>query len=325
MDIQDLIPVDDAEFFGEPEQSEPPLYKIYHDGGSYIATRIVKFDKFVRTNKKRHNEWYDLLFKDVYYAAVQNGYDYRKRKAEMRERIKSEMLRLFPELDAYDGFDEWIDGKIRRTLHNIHCRKKRFKRKAHLHKWNYFATITYSDKKMTAEQFERTLRKCLSNLHSRHGWLYMGVFENAPDTGRLHFHGLFYIPYGDMVGEIYEKQDYSTAQQRMQTTHPNTFFEKTFGRNDFAPISEKALNYGRTIDYILKYIGKTDARIVYSRDIKTEIYMRINNKDIFTAMFDYVEKFILFDDVIDWERDVARYKYKQLSFTDITCNPPYAA
>lgn len=322
---QDLIPVDDSEFFGAPpEPPDLPLFKIYHDGGSYIGTPVKK-DNHKHRYSPRRDEWDDLLFNDIYLKAVQGGYDYRRHKHELIAHIKFEMCRLFPELERRKNFDEWIDRRIRRTLHNIHCRKKRFKRKAHLHKWNYFGTITFDDKKMTAEEFEKNLRKCLSNFHTRHEWLYMGVFEHAPETGRIHFHGLFYIPSGEMVGNIYEKTDYSTAQQRMQTTHPNTFFEKAFGRNDFAAISEKALNYGKTIDYILKYIGKMETRIVYSRGIKTEFYMRVDNNDIFTTMFDYVMKYILFDDVIDWERDVMRYKYKQVSIIDILCNPPRAA
>lgn len=319
-----LTLVDDSEFGGMHEPAAPPLYKIYHDGGSYIGTPVKRSNRKYVYNPRR-DDWDDLLFNDIYFKAVQNGYDYRRRKYELIDHIRSEMCRLFPELENRKNFDEWIDRRIRRTLHNLHCRKKRFKRKAHLHKWNYFGTITFDDKKMNVDEFEKCLRKCLSNFHTRHDWLYMGVFEHAPETGRIHFHGLFYIPNGQMVGQIYEKTDYSTAQQCMQTTHPNTFFEKVFGRNDFAEISEKALNYGKAIDYILKYIGKTETRIVYSRGIKTEFYMRVDNDDIFTTMFDYVTKYILFDDVIDWERDVMRYKYKQVSITDLLCNPPRAA
>ena len=37
----------------------------------------------------------------------------------------------------------------------------------------------------------------------------MGVFENAPETERLHFHALMYIPDGEMIGNIYEKKDYN--------------------------------------------------------------------------------------------------------------------
>lgn len=99
----------------------------------------------------------------------------------------------------------------------------------------------------------------------------MGVFERAPETGRLHFHALLYVPDGEMIGTITEKQDYSTKQHKMQTTHENDFFAERFGRNDFAELSAGELQHGNTIGYILKYIGKTGEKITYSRGIRGEI------------------------------------------------------
>lgn len=155
----------------------------------------------------------------------------------------------------------------------------------------------------------------------------MGVFEYAPETGRLHFHALLYVPAGEMIGTVTEKKDYSTAQGKMQVRHENDFFQKAFGRNDFTEISKMQLKYGKTIDYIIKYIGKTDEKIVYSRGIPTEIYMKLTGENIVTAFTDYVEKFVLFDNVVDWERDILHYnRKKQMSIIDILCNPPrYAA
>ena len=87
------------------------------------------------------------------------------------------------------------------------------------------------------------------------------------------------------------------------------------------------LQYGDSVDYILKYIGKTNERIVYSRGIPTEICLKLTAKDIITELTDdYVQKFILFDDVVNWERDIARYRYnKQMTIIDLLCNPPQAA
>ena len=117
----------------------------------------------------------------------------------------------------------------------------------------------------------------------------MGVFENAPETERLHFHALMYIPDGEMIGSIYEKKDYNKKSGKMTITRINTFFEDGFGRNDFRPVNEKEITHGNTINYLLKYISKSG------------------------EMFDYVEKVVLFDDVISWERDILNYKPKQLS------------
>lgn len=86
------------------------------------------------------------------------------------------------------------------------------------------------------------------------------------------------------------------------------------------------LKYGHTIDYIVKYIGKDDGRMFYSRGIPTAVYMKLTAENIITAFTDYVEKFVLFDNVIDWERDIMHYtRKKQVSIIDILCNPPRIA
>ncbi len=105
----------------------------------------------------------------------------------------------------------------------------------------------------------------------------------------------------------------------MQTIVENNFFEDTFGRNDFKELNEMELKYGKSIDYLLKYIDKTDERIVYSRGIKSEIYVKVKENDIVTEMQDFVVKYILFDDVISWERDVMRFKYRQMNMFDYLC------
>ncbi len=225
-------------------------------------------------------------------------------------------------LPDYENLDKCIADKIERKQHNLYVRKKRFRRKANLNRWNYFVTFTYDDGKHDADSFRAKLRKCLSNLHTRRGWRYMGVFERAPETGRLHFHGLLYVPLGEMIGTITEKTDYSTAQGKMQMTHENDFFQKAFGRNDFEELNEMELKHGQTLNYLLKYIGKTGERIVYSRGIPTEIYRKLNDDEIVTEMQDFGTKYILFDNVISWERDIMHFKYKQVSMIDLICNPP---
>ena len=78
------------------------------------------------------------------------------------------------------------------------------------------------------------------------------------------------------------------------------------------------LRFGGIHAYITKYLSKTNERIVYSRDIPSEILLKVHFKDIATTMFDFVLKFILFDDVVDYDRDVLKCKfdYKQRSIFD---------
>lgn len=310
-----LTEIDNFPFqtFDEPKEK---YYKIYCDGGHYVGTlayrsskKPVKQEKI----KEEKNEFFDSL----YSTATQLGYV----RSERLDFIRTGLTKFFSDC----GIDEYISERIKKKLHNTYVRKKRFRRKAYLNKWNYFITITYDDEKQTEDSFRKKLRKCLSNLHTRRGWKYMGVFERAPETGRLHFHALVYVPVGEMLGSITEVKDYSTAQGKMQITHSNSFFERYFGRNDFEEMTETQLRYGNTLNYILKYIEKTGERIVYSRDIPTVICKKVSDSNVITEFTDYVEKFVFFDNVIS-EEDICRnIRYKQITITDYMCNPPLSA
>lgn len=381
MNINNLIETGDFSgcsfpFFGDPVQQPKKVYKIYNDGGHFIATPVLrkptrkpqdlppkrnKTDEYTEEQKalilrrvlrnkrkeldgngnkrdknavdkidlSRNNGAHcprtalDILFDSLYFTAYKQGLKDNKLDKPMTDFIRAGILKLYPDMD---GLDEYITDKIKRKLNNLLHRKKRFRRKANLNRWNYFVTFTYDDTKHTAESFKKKLRKCLSNLHTRRGWKYMGVFEQAPETGRLHFHGLIYVPAGQMLGTLTEKQDYDTVNHRMQTRTENKFFADNFGINDFCEVSIDEMKNGKRTEYILKYIGKTNERICYSRGIPTEICKVIDGGDIITEMRDFVLKYILFDDIIDWERDIMRYRYcKQMSFTDLLCNPPLSA
>ena len=274
------------------------LCKVYADGNHYVASIVLP--KRSRGNDCRFRSSLDDKFDELYFAAIKSGLSGDKLKSF----IKDNLAELYP--------NEWrleeiIVEKIKAKQHNLYARKKRFRRKAYLNEWNYFVTFTYDDDYHTEESFKKSLRKCLSNLHSRRGWLYMGVFEHAPDTGRLHFHGLVNVPDGQMIGDVYERRDYSTKSHRMVTTHSNTFFEVRFGRNDFSSINSFELKSGKTLNYILKYIEKTDERIIYSRGIPTDFYKEISDSDIAAELFDFIVKYVVFDDVIDYERDVLHF------------------
>jgi hypothetical protein len=197
---------------------------------------------------------------------------------------------------AIEDWDQFIEDEYEREHVNYLARVKRFRRKAFFNDWNYFVTFTYDSEKVSEDAFKARLRRVLSNLHSRRGWYYMGVFERAPDTGRLHFHGLFYVPPGEMVGDIYEHQDYSTKTHRVQISHINTWFEERFGRNDFVPISGADVRRGPTLGCILKYLEKTGERIVYSRGIPSDVVCDIEYDQCVCEFFNFVRKWVLFDD-----------------------------
>jgi hypothetical protein len=266
------------------------LCKVYHDGSHYVATVVVHNDE----GEKRESRLLGLIDLYFHFHYLESMKQCLKGAAQLGY-IKSALIEKFGE-DGYD-WDTYITKKIELKLKSLYERKKRFRRKAFLNDWNYFVTITYDDAKQTAESFLKKLKKCLSNLHTRHGWKYMGVFELSP-TGRIHFHALVYVPRGEMVGTIEEVRDYSFKDHKMQIRHENSFFFDRFGVNDFDSIEKFQLKHGRTIDYLLKYLGKTDEKIVYSRGIPTFLFLDLTPDDISVEMYDFVVKYVLFDDVI---------------------------
>lgn len=304
---------DNSPAWGIPDKA---YYKVYNDGSHYVANLFLprggrqNITSDLSQNKRRRKVHIknplDRYFDYACETAVKDGL----RGSALKNRLYAEIR------DNFDVEDlgEYVDRNVKRRWNNLHARRKRFERKADLNRWNYFVTFTYDDAKHNEEQFRRKLRKCLSNLSTRRGWRYMGVFENGNETDRLHFHALLYVPSGEMLGNIYESKDYSTRKHEMQITHPNTFFERQFGRNDFEELNEMQLKKGNATEYILKYIGKSNEKVAYSRGIPTHIFIELKDTDIACEMQDYVMKYVLFDNVIDWERDVVKFRYEQQSF-----------
>ncbi len=307
-----LTPIDNSIpcpfiFFEDEPRPDKVKCKVYNDGSHYVAVPYLPTHK---APPEKHPATYEReVFDSLYAYALIEG----KTHAQTLDFLRDNLAHLFA---TGNELNEFITDEMKRKAHNLGMRKKRFRRKAHLNRWTHFITITYDDEKHTEETFRKKLRRCLCNLHTRRKWRYMGVFERAPETKRLHFHALLYVPDGEMVGVLTEKRDYSTKSHKMQTTHENDFFADRFGRNDFAEISPAELKHGGTVGYLLKYIGKTGERITYSRGIPTELYKEIDGKDIAAEMHDFILKYVLFDDVIDWATDIAHLHYEQMTITD---------
>lgn len=314
MNIADLTPIpDNIPIWLWGKTLPRRKLKIYHDGSHHVGTLVVRSRCVKRVVDHEVNAM-DILFDSLYFNAIKANLPRNERDSY----IKDGILKLYPNAKK---IDDYISEKVERKIKNLYKRKKRFQRKANLNDWNYFVTITCNDSLHTEESFRKKLRRCLSNLHTRRGWRYMGVFECAPKTGRMHFHAFMYVPCGEMIGKLAIKKDYDIKNKKMQTTVENSFFACAFGRNDFEKLNKMELKKGYSTDYITKYMGKTNERFVYSRGIPTEIFLEIDDEDIATEMLDFVTKYILYDDVVDWERDIARVKYKQVNLIDILCNP----
>ncbi|MBE6702123.1 MAG: hypothetical protein E7585_01765 [Ruminococcaceae bacterium] len=308
--------------------------RVYHDGCHYIAIAPGKrpYANWKPRPKKDHEKAFRELYRGTkmgYRQETENGVEYVPGMTgnEQKQYILETLQDTFG--DAVDDWQEFVNQEFERERNNYCARAKRFRRKAFFNDWNYFVTFTYDDVKATEETFKQRLRRSLSNLHSRRDWTYMGCFERAEDTGRLHFHGLFHVPPGEMVGEIEERESYSTKQHKMQISCVNTWFEKRFGRNDFCPFTNDDIKRGTTLEYILKYIEKSGERIVYSRGIPSDEVANIAVEQCAAEYYNFVKKWILFDDwktvdpaprgvvegeeAVEWLICFTGYEYENLS------------
>ena len=168
-------------------------------------------------------------------------------------------------------------------------------RKANLVNFNYFCTFTYDNNLHTEQTFKRKLKRTLSNFSTRKNWKYIGVWERAPKTNRLHFHGIFSIPEGTMSGKIEEHRDFNLKLKKMTTTFQNSFFNRKFGRSDFEPINSRH-DLMEEISYIMKYLEKTEEKIVYSKGLYQYFISDIIEDDIVCTIGQEDRKLLLFDD-----------------------------
>lgn len=225
----------------------------------------------------------------------------RTRKRKEQKKFLLRHLRKYFRTDSdAEGF---VEKKLQDKRRALIARRIRFTRKAQLNDFNYFVTFTYDSQKHTEESFRKKLLYCLSHFHTRRGWKYMGVWERAPRTKRLHFHGLIYVPEGTMPGEMIEKRDYNLNTHRMQTTIQNTYFNERFGRSDFESVVRVPMMYDRAVGYILKYIEKTGEKLVYSRGTPMYLIADVEGKDVLTRMGEEGQKLLLFDNFECWEGD----------------------
>lgn len=221
---------------------------------------------------------------------------YRKyidlRKKERKSMIIKDMQIYF---DSYEKCEQFVSLNFERKLRNLICRRVRMVRKANLAEFNYFCTFTYDDKLHTEYSFKKKLKIALQHLSCRRKWKYMGVWERAPETQRLHFHGLFHIPDGTMPGEIEEHKDFNFKLQQLTTTYQSSYFNERFGRSDFKEINSRQ-DLMEEISYIMKYIEKTEEKIVYSKGLYQYFLSDIIEDDIVCTIGQEDRKLLLFDD-----------------------------
>lgn len=187
----------------------------------------------------------------------------------------------------------FVEQNLERKRQNAHRRMRRAMNKCNLNGFNYFVTFTYSDEKLTAEEFYKKLRAYLKNKTARNGWKYYGVWEGINGEKRLHFHALMNIPPGTMPGELVKEKSYNTNRKRMVETTSNTEFNAKFGRSDveeiIMPLKDLAYRY------VLKYLDK-GGKAMSSRNCPENIRGWINEDDILCEMEGFENRYLTFSE-----------------------------
>lgn len=272
--------------------------KIYHDGSHFIAIPKGAFPsgkgckrRAVKTTEQQPptNESPPETPKERFETAYKESLSLPKK--ERKKHIKESLAADFANKDDLNAF---VAKHTERMKTNAIKRKVRLMRKLGLQHWDYFVTFTYSDELLDEETFRKKLTNTLKHLVARKCWKYVGVWERGSDTDRLHFHGIFQIPEGCMIGDLTEVKDYDTRKHRMQTTLQNTHFLKHFGRNDFSCICVPN-DLSKAVKYITKYMEKSGERLVYGGNLPTYFQSDILEDDVVCSIGIDDRKALLFD------------------------------
>ena len=257
--------------------------KISFDGSHYIATPKENFPQ----GHKRRRAAIPSTPKEVEQKAQFEAAYKESQKLPRKERKACMQKAMEEAIPDKEQRKEYVERNNERKKTNAIRRKVRLSKKVNLQReWSYFCTFTFSDEKHTEESFRKSLRNTLKHLVNRKGWKHIGVWERGGETGRLHFHGIFYIP---------PDKDYNTKDHRMQTAHQNTYFLERYGRNDFQPLGSQE-EVQHSLGYLMKYIEKSGERLIYGGKLPTYFESDVADEDILAPYGIDDRKAILADD-----------------------------
>lgn len=261
-----------------------------------VDDKCIEETKSIEIKQEKTTQIVRKLTKKELFEELYTKYIDLKRN-ERKNKIIYEMLPYFKDKESCEVF---VFNNFERKQRNLICRRVRMCRKANLANFNYFCTFTYDNNLHTENTFKNKLRTCLRNLCFRKKWKYMGVWERAPETKRLHFHGLFNIPDNNMPGELIECEDYNFSAHKRIKTYQNTYFNSKFGRSDFKEINTKS-DLMNEVRYICKYIEKTGEKIMYSKGLPQYFISDIMDEDVVCTIGQEDRKLLLFNDFKCWD------------------------
>ncbi len=245
--------------------------KVYHDGYHYIAnlTQPIRLKEPARGTRFQ-NPIFDK-FKEFYAEAREKKISKRGMYEYITERYIDTHEDIINDIPTVDE----LEDMNKRWQNNLHKRKVRFFRKAFLHEWNWFTTFTYDSDKINEDDFTKQIRTKLSDLSSHKGWDYMMVWERGKKNERKHLHAFLHVPEGTMPGFLFTDRHYSTSRHKWEFFTNNSYFAERFGTTEWKALGDMK-NHKSLLNYMLKYIFKTEERIIYSRGIPGEIEIDID-------------------------------------------------
>jgi len=288
--------------FKESEENEGSEVVASEPSNSFENEQIEKDEQVIKDEQIEPSEpkIERIITKKELFEELYTKYIDLKRK-DRKKKIIEEML---PHFEKREHCESYVQIHMDRKQRNLICRRIRMCRKANLANFNYFCTFTYDDKLHTEQSFKKKLRNCFKNLCLRKNWKYMGVWERAPKTNRLHFHGLFEIPKDSMPGVLLSVKDYDTKKHKMQVSNQSTYFNEKFGRSDFKEIDEQEKRLGNALAYLMKYIEKSGEKIVYSKGLPQFFISDIMDEDVICTIGQEDKKLLLFDNFNCWDEGV---------------------
>lgn len=252
---------------------------------------------------KRNNNEFNKDFREAFHNSL---YLYNRRKkeesqAKQRAFILAKMQEKYPEVK---NLEEIVEGKFNPQVTAYFKRLKRLSEKLFLNRFNYFVTLTYDDELFRSETlFVQSITMTLAHFANRRGWRYCYCFERGDKNRRLHIHGFFYIPQGEMPGEIVEKTTYSEKHKKLQRLNVSTWFEKHYGINEFSPLDRDILRLGSVIQYCSDYCFKSGDKVHYSRHLPSDIEKEIDKIEVLHSYIQHVERFVLDEETLQFLKE----------------------
>lgn len=313
--------------FVEKTKADPELVtcKMYNDGSHYVCS--VDGENSGERNAIPRTRWddvFDIIVSEPDFKALRS-----KTTGELLKKQRRYVRFFMETVYYYDGKEE-LDAFINRKLYNLlqakTARKRTFRRKSGLIQWSFFCTFTYDSSKMIEKEFRYSLVRRMNNLHTNYGWIFAGAFERGAKTDRLHFHCLVAVPEKDRGTSrlyLYNRKGYDPDTGRIKNIQSNRYFDN-FGRNDFSPVD--ATDVKSKIEYIMKYISKSEEKMFYSRGIPCYIVMRFKRSDFVATLINVNKRVfirhVLRDDAVQRVKKTVNDKHGNIkeTFAWIRCD-----